>query len=102
MAKVQVRYKGLSDERIITQKDLKDRNIKVDRDLVLNSRNGWQQVIDATDDLVKLLRDQVGFTVSEVKDDGSVGGDIITAEQVDDTADSTIHDTTTGQVSKKR
>lgn len=97
MAQVKVRYKGVSDRRVITQKELKERNISVDKDLVFETRNGWSQVLDAPDELVKLLKDQPGFTISEVKDSGEIGDEIISASSVDDTADSTIQDTTTGQ-----
>lgn len=96
MAKVRVYYKGLSDVRIISQDDLKRHSIEVSDDLV------WDRVgkanggvldaprlainIDAPEELIKVLRNEQTFTISEIKDDGSIGDDIVTGKALDESA----------------
>jgi hypothetical protein len=111
MAKVRVYYKGLSDVRIIGADHLKEaHNIEVSEDLVwdrLGEANGGVLKaprlainIDAPDELIKVLRDNDTFTVSEIKDDGSVGDDIVTGKVVDEsTVAAKVVDATTGATS---
>ena len=96
MAKVRVYYKGLSDVRIISQDDLKRHNIEVSEDLI------WDRVgeanggvlrapriainIDAPEELIKILRGEQTFTISEIKDDGTVGDDIVVGKALDESA----------------
>lgn len=86
MAKARVRYKGLSDERIITAEDLKPHGIGVDKDLVFSRANGYAMNIDLNDELTALLRKEGTFTISEIKDDNTTGDDIVKATIADDTA----------------
>lgn len=112
MAKVRVYYKGLSDVRIIDADHLKKaHNIEVDQDLV------WDRVgkanggvldaprlalnIDAPDELIKVLRGEQTFTISEIKDDGSIGDDIVTGKALDEaTVAASVVDGDSGQVDK--
>lgn len=107
MAKVRVYYKGLSDVRIISKDDLKRHNIEVSEDLVwdrLGEANGGVLKaprlainIDAPDELIKVLRDNDTFTVSEIKDDGSIGEELVTGKVVDESELSAkVVDATTG------
>lgn len=119
MALVRVRYKGLSDVRIISVKDAEKHGVKLSADLVWDHQGRFAGgdipgikrpdfpnasrgvVIDGlSDDLLKVLRDEGTFTVSEVKDDNTDGDDIITGEPLDDTGNA-VRDTTTGQESVK-
>lgn len=112
MALVRIRYKGLSDVRVITKQDLEQFGIKTDQDLVWdnvgaarggrldapNARRGL--VVDGlSDDLLAALRSEGTFTISEIKDDGTDGDDIIVGEPLDDTG--AVHDLTTGQKTGK-
>lgn len=111
MAKVRVYYKGLSDVRVISVDDLKAHNIEVSEDLV------WDRVgkvnggvlnaprlainIDAPDELIKVLRGEQSFTISEIKDDGEVGDDIVVGQAIDEaTVAASVVDADSGQVDK--
>lgn len=115
MALVRVRYKGLSDVRVISVKDAESVGVKLSQDLVWDQQGeaagavipGVKRpkfpnaakgiVIDVqSDDLMKMLKDEATFTVSEVKDDGNDGEEIITGEVLDDTG-STVVASATGQ-----
>lgn len=100
MATVRVRYKGLSDVRRISQKDLKGHGIDLSDDLVFERKNGWALNIDINDALVDVLRKEGTFTISEIKDDQSVGDDVVKATLADDSAIAAkAVDSTTGQTS---
>jgi hypothetical protein len=102
MAKVKVRYKGLSDERIIGRKDLADRNISVPKDLVFNQFNFKTMIIDMNDDLEQVLRGEGTFTISAVTDQETDGLEVVEATKLDDTADAAeVRDETTGQRSRR-
>lgn len=119
MALVRVRYKGLSDVRAISVKDAEKHGVTLSQDLVwdnvgeelggpipgikrpkfANASRGL--VIDGlSDDLLKVLRDEGTFTVSEIKDDNTDGDDIITGQALDDTGQAVV-DSTTGQKTGK-
>lgn len=118
MALFRIKYKGLSDVRVISVKDAEKHGVKLSADLVwdhVGGLRGGQVVTDVTrpdhpnanrgilvenlsDDLMKVLKNEGAFTVSEVKDGNVEGEEIITGEAVDDTA-GVVRDTTTGQTS---
>ena len=103
MAKARVRYKGFSDVREFTRKQLEERGIVVDRDLVFHRGNGFAVNIDLNDELEALLRKEGTFTISEIKDDGSEGAEVVTATLKDDSVKAgTTVDSTTGQKSKAK
>lgn len=88
MARAQVRYKGLSDVREISAKDLKKHGVEVDKDLVFSRDNGFKMNIDLNDELEAILRNEGTFTISEIKDDNSVGDEVVKATVADDSATS--------------
>lgn len=99
MALMKVRYKGLSDVRVFTQKDLKAHNVEVSRDLRFSRENGWQVTMESiSPNLERILRDAGTFTISEVKD--GVESAKVEAVKSDDIADS-VEDTSTGQRSTR-
>lgn len=112
MAKVRVYYKGLSDVRRIDADHLKEAHgIEVSQDLIwdrLGKANGGVLDrptlainIDAPDELIKVLRDNDTFTISEIKDDGTVGDDIVAGKVMDESeVSATVVDANTGQKSK--
>lgn len=87
MARARVYYKGLSDVREITAEQLKPLGVEVDRDLVFSRENGYAMNIDLNEELTKILRGEKTFTISEIKDDNTVGEEFVTATLRDDTAD---------------
>lgn len=99
MAKVRVRYKGISDVREFTRKQLREHGVEVPQDLVFHRGNAWALNIDVNEALEAIFRNDGAFTVSEITDDNQIGEEIITASVVDDTitAGSTA-DGDTGQV----
>ena len=111
MAKVRVYYKGLSDVRIISRDDLKRHNIDVSEDLVwdrLGEADGGVLKaprlainIDAPEELIKVLRGEQTFTISEIKDDGSIGDDIVVGKALDESmVAAVVVDGNTGQSDK--
>ena len=102
MALIRVRYRGLSDVRIISQKDLKDRGIEVNKDMVWERSNNWALTLDGlSKPMEDLLRGEGHFRIEEVKDDGSEGVIVDVEHRVDDTG-STVVDATTGAKSTKK
>jgi hypothetical protein len=121
MALVRIRYKGLSDVRAITVKDAEKHGVTLSQDLVWDHVGGVAggQVVEGikrpdypnaargivvdgiSDELLKVLKDEGTFTVSEVKDDKTDGEEIIVGQPLDDTG-SAVVDTTTGQKSTKK
>lgn len=100
MAKARVRYKGFSDVREITSKQLEALGVAVSKDLVWDSSNGKAINIDLNDELEAILRNEGTFTISEIKDDGSLGEEFVTATVADDTVTaSKVVDGNTGQES---
>lgn len=102
MALVAVRYKGLSDIRIIPANDpgLRARGIKVDGQMRWDRQNNWKIFIDGlSEDLEQLFRDEGTFTIEEVDEEtGKTVKTIVKATRSDDTG-ATVKDGTTGQVS---
>lgn len=120
MALVRIRYKGLSDVRVISVKDAEKHGVTLSQDLVwdnIGSVAGGEIgdfkrpkhpnaargiVVDGlSDELLKILRDEGTFTISEIKDDNTDGDDIVTGQPLDDTG-SAVVDSTTGQKSVKK
>jgi hypothetical protein len=85
MAKARVYYKGFSDVREITAKQLEPLGISIDKDLVFHRGNSFAMNVDLNDELTKVLRNEGTFTISEIKDDSTIGDDIVTATLHDDT-----------------
>lgn len=104
MSLVKVRYKGLSDERIIRSQDLKKHGIAIDATLTWNRSNNFAVVVDGmSDELESLLRDEGTFNVEEVEPaDGKTIKVIVKATRLDDTNSAVVVDETTGQKSKAK
>jgi hypothetical protein len=98
MAKVRVRYKGLSDRRVFSRKDLEKHGVAVDKDLEFSRTNNYAMNIDINDELTSIFKNEGTFTISEIKDDNTVGDDIVKATIADDTATAAkVTNTNTGQ-----
>jgi hypothetical protein len=66
MTDMKVRYQGLSDERIIEDKDLQARSIKgTGEDLVWNANNGWTLVLPYSPELEQLLLGEGHFAIEQ-------------------------------------
>lgn len=104
MALARVRYRGLSDVRIIPADDpgLKARGIKISQDMVWHRGNMFSIYIDNfSEEMENLFRDEAAFTVEEVDaQSGKAVKEIVTATRADDTGN-TVVDGTTGQKSVK-
>lgn len=104
MALVRVRYKGLSDVRIIPANDpgVRARGIKLDGQLKWDRTNNFAIFIDGmSEDLEELLRNEGTFTLEEVDaETGKTVKTVVTATRSDDTG-ATVVDGTTGQKSVK-
>lgn len=89
MAKVKVRYNGISDERSISKQDLKGTPWEgaIEKTLVWNRSNLFSLTLDANDEFIEMLRAQEHFTISEVKDDGETGEVIAVASNPDNPGD---------------
>lgn len=102
MALVKVRYKGLSDIREMSKKDLAAAGVGVDGDLYWEPRVGKREVFieDPSDRLMEIFKDEGTFTVTDVSDGDDKPEDeaIIKGEALDDTGN-TVRDLTTGQES---
>lgn len=99
MSLVEVRYKGFSDVREMSKKDLSDAGVQVDGLLRWERKNGWRVLVkDPSDRLLEILEQEGTFTVTEVTEDGREGQKFVTASKADDTG-ATVVDGTTGQVS---
>lgn len=93
MAKIAVRYVGLSDERIIKIEDVAKYGINLDRDL------HWArmevQVVDASPEFEEILRGEGHFQIGEYTDEGGFGAEISAAEDPERLS-GTVVDTRTG------
>lgn len=117
MALYRIKYKGLSDVRSISVEDAKQYGVTLSQDLVWDKYGSDRDgqivginrpklptpttgiVVDGlSDDLLKVLRAESTFTVTEVKDDLGDGEEIIKGQPLDDTG-SVVRDATTGQES---
>lgn len=103
MALSKVRYKGLSDVRVMSQKDLAAAGVGVDRDLRWDPSNRRTIFVeDLSDDLLKIFREEGTFTVSEVDaETGKTVQEFVKGAPLDDTG-SVVKDGNTGQTSRKR
>lgn len=103
MAKMRVRYKGFSDRREMTAKQLGKVGIKVDKDLVFDRYNNFAMNIDLNDELQAILKKEGTFSITEIKDDGTHGEEVVKVTTVDDTANAaTVVDGNTGQRSQRK
>ena len=102
MALTRVRYKGLSDVRLVKAADLKPRGIKIDGELKWSRENGWSVVVDGmTEEMETWLKEEGTFTIEEIdQQTGKTVKNIVTASRADDTGN-TVVDKTTGQKSVK-
>lgn len=113
MALTRVTYKGLSDVRHMSKKDLNDAGVGVDGDLTFDRvgkarggllarpNRGVVFISDMSDELLALLKEEGTFTITEVDNEsGQDVQDIVTATKADDTGN-TVVDGTTGQQSTK-
>lgn len=98
-----IRYKGLSDVREMSQKDLNDAGVDgIGEDgLVFRRENYWTQTVESLSDRLRdILETEGSYTIEEVDEGGNAVQKIADGEVKDDTADKVI-DETTGQVSVK-
>lgn len=70
MALTLIRYKGLSDTRIISKKDLGDNEVYLESGLRWDRENLWKQYVqDPSDELLELLKNEGNFIVEEVSEE---------------------------------
>lgn len=105
MATFKVQYKGLSDIREMSVKDLAAAGVTVDKKLRWERRSVLDPVVyvtDPSDELLEVLKAEGTFNVVEVdaKTDLPTGVELIKSTKKDDTGD-TVVDGTTGQVTSK-
>jgi hypothetical protein len=106
MAVHKVTYKGLSDIREMTKKQLADVGIGMDGNLVWDkTKQGpvpFLFIEDASDNIMQLFKDEGTFTVVEVDDKGAEVGDspVIKGASLDDTGN-TVVDKTKGTTSTR-
>lgn len=102
MALVRVRYKGLSDVRVMSKKDLADAGVGVDGKLEWNRDNRHTVVIDGMSErLEEILRSEGTFTIEEVDEEtGRSVKTIVKGEPLDDTG-AIVRDGTTGEQSER-
>ena len=100
MALTRVRYKGMSDVRIMSKADLASVGIGVDGQLKWEPKNHWSVFIeDISDELLEIFKNDGTFTVEEVDEEtGKTVQTIVKGARLDDTG-STVVDATTGQKS---
>lgn len=101
MALTRVRYKGLSDVRVMSQEDLFGAGVSLSSGLQWDSSNVVNGILieDPSERLMEILQQEGTFTVTEVdSDDNTDGEEIITGQPLDDTGP-TIVDTTAGRAS---
>jgi hypothetical protein len=122
MAKMKVRYKGLSTYRILQakqleedhgivlaehapvppgvvrrmQQDLAGIDVDVKTDLVWARSNGWSLVLDVSPELEDVLRAQGHFSLSAVNDDGTEQVVAAATALHDDPSQVVVHDDETG------
>jgi len=91
MADVKVRYKGMSDVRILPADQLKERGVKgIDEDLVFGPNNMWAQTVPMSDELEAILRQDGAFSIEPVTDSGEPGDEVVTATGEDDTGNTVV------------
>lgn len=102
MALIKVRYKGLSDVRVMSVKDLSEAGVSVESKLEWNPGNRHTVHIDGMSErLEEILRAEGTFTIEEVDEkSGETVKTIVKGKPMDDTG-STVVDGTTGQTSVK-
>jgi len=103
MSVVEVRYKGLSDVREMSKKDLADAGVTVDGPLRWEPKNGWKvHVENPSDRLLEIFKTEGTFSVSEVDAKGAKGRSLVKDDpsKSDDTG-STVVDGSTGQKSSQ-
>jgi uncharacterized membrane protein YgcG len=99
MGLVEVKYVGLSDERIITKKNWEQEGVAMPQDTVWDASNRRTLLIDGTDRMLEVLKAQGHFRVSEVTDDNQ-NRTIIEASDPEREADIVV-DGNTGQRSER-
>lgn len=100
MSLVKVRYKGLSDVRVMSKRDLASAGVEVDGELRWEPKNHHTVHIDGMSErLEEVLRNEGTFTIEEVDEEtGKTVKTIVKGKPVDDTG-ATVVDGTTGQTS---
>lgn len=104
MAKMKVRYRGASDVRRITAKELKAAGLESydGPDLEWSRKNRWTiEEVEMTDGLEEILRGEGTFRLEKINDAGESGGVEADATKTDDTG-SQIVMTDTGQVEENK
>lgn len=102
MALTKIRYKGLSDERVMSKADLNAAGVGVDGQLKWDRSNRHVVYVDGMSErLEELLREEGTFTIEEVDEEtGKTVKTIVKGKALDDTG-ATVVDGTTGQKSTK-
>lgn len=105
MALYKIRYKGLSDVRQMSQKDLKDAGVLgIGGDLEWSAKNQKTVYVEnMSKSLESILRTEGTFTISEVDERGDDITVVMDGEALDDTTRSNVvTDQTTGQSAKAK
>lgn len=99
MALTKIRYKGLSDERIMSKKDLGDAGFPMSDGLRWDRKNLWTQFVDSpSDEFLDMLKRDGNFTVSDAEAGEGEGKAILMADpaKADDTGRTVINKDETG------
>lgn len=92
MATMKIRYKGLSDNRIISVDDIKPFNVLIDRDLAWTPHNRHTIYIDGLSPALEdVLRAEGTFQIEEVDPkSGEVLTEVVQGSVIDDTGDKVV------------
>jgi hypothetical protein len=97
----QVKYVGLSDVRLMSQKDLSDAGVGVDGQLKWDRRNAFTLYVEnPSDRLLEIFKLEGTFTVQEVDaDSGDLVGQPVVKGRALEREANTVRDGNTGQTS---
>lgn len=103
MSLVKVRYKGLSDVRVMSKADLAAAGVGVSGQLKWDRTNRWVQYVEnPSDALLEVLAAEGTFTVEEVDaETKKTVKHFVQGQELDDTG-ATVVDGTTGQKSTRK
>jgi hypothetical protein len=104
MALTKIRYHGLSDERIMTKKELGDAGFPVDGTLKWERSNRWVQFMaDPSDEFLEMLKHDGNFTVTDAEGDEAEGKPIVAHDptKADDTGSTVIDNNQAKDVENK-
>lgn len=102
MALTRIRYRGLSDVRVMSKRDLASAGVGVESELKWDRTNRHTVVVENMSEVLEdLLKAEGTFTIEEIDaETGKTVQTIVKATKADDTG-ATVVDGTTGQKSTK-